>query len=302
MKMQTKAMLILFLALLLLAGCSVNKTEEAAMPKPMVDSTVITQRRIDSNLQQELNNVLQEREKKLAQEAVAALEMTQSAIRALEENRGFRAIKLLEQALGKLEALMTSNPDFKLVPVDVKVDIIDLDADWDTIQATQRSVKQFVREGKYQTARTMLENLRNELHIRIFQLPMVTYPDAIKTALALIDDNKEQEAKKVLQDALKTLVMVESSVPIPLINAELMISLAGDSTQTNTNAAMALLTEAQRQIQLAEALGYADRDHEYIELNRDIESIMDKVRHKEQSQSMFDSLTSRIKKFIKRIS
>jgi hypothetical protein len=46
-----------------------------------------------------------------------------------------------------------------------------------------------------------MEGLASEMVIRTSNLPLGTYPDAIKRAAALLDEQKPQEAKLVLLNA-----------------------------------------------------------------------------------------------------
>jgi len=294
-------------ALLLLFACSSEQTTDKTIPN--LDNQIITEdslavkkETLHSNVTEQSAAVESQLENELAQEAVTALEETQKAVSALDQNKRKEAYKHLEAALGKLEALFARQPNLKVVPVDVKVEVIDLNADIKTINATRRSVKQFIKEGKYQTARTLLENLVDEIRISIYQLPMATYPEAIKVAIKYLDQGKSVQAKNLLDNTLKTLVVTESAIPIPVINAQLMADIAADSVEQNDKLSIQLLQQAQGELKLAEALGYGDRDHEFIEIHKDIENLLKKIRKKENSAEPFDSLKARIKKFKERIS
>jgi YfdX protein len=67
----------------------------------------------------------------------------------------------------------------------------------------------------YPTARVILYSLTREIRSRTFNLPLATYPDALKEAARLLDEKENQEASNVLLTALNTLVVVDKVTPLP---------------------------------------------------------------------------------------
>ncbi len=305
--MKTKLFILALSAMLVLSGCSNSEKKADATPPNQdkaaaQDTLVVSADTLHSNVQAQSDMALAKIEKEIAQEAVIALQKTKDAVKALEKNKTKQAYKDLETALGKLEILLTREPDLKVVPVDVKVQITELKTDLETIEASRRTVKRLIKEGKLQAARTILDNLVNEVNISVYQLPLATYPEAIKVAVKHLDQGKTEQAKNVLDTTLGTLIVTETAIPIPVINAQLMVDIAADSVESNSELALELLREAQDQLGLAEALGYGDRDREFAEINEDIEALKKKINNKEKSKDLFDSLKVRIRKFKERIS
>ena len=59
---------------------------------------------------------------------------------------------------------------------------------------------------------------------------------------------------------------------------------------------------ANKELEIAEELGYGKRDWEFAQLNKDINEIESKVTKNEESLSFFDKLKVRLENFKNRIS
>ena len=241
-------------------------------------------------------------QKHLAKEALTAIQETQKAIIALDKGNKDQALKDMEKVLGKLEILLERNPDLALVPIDASSQVINLIGDLNKIEALHKRVKELVDKGYLQEARHLLDNMVSEIRITTTNIPLQTYPTAIKLAARLTDQGKFDEAKAVLVNALSTIVVREVSIPIPVINAQAMIDLAADSAEVHPQKAMQLIKNAEYQIKVAEALGYGSHDKEFKEIIKDMENIKEKIENKEKTGSLFDSLRSRLQRFKERIS
>ena len=304
--MKIKMVILVLASIFFLFACSGNEKPQAATSSgdkvATQDTLGVSSEKLAENVQIQSDKELEQRRKEMVEEAMTALKMTKAALEALENKKPQEAYKDLEVALGKLEVVLTRFPDMESVPVDVKMERIQLTTDLETVEATRRTVKRLVKEGKLQAARVILNNLVNEIRIKTYQLPLATYPDAIKAAIKLLDQGKTEAAKEALASVLNTLVVTETSVPIPLINAQLLVKTAQDTLEANEEFALKLLSDAQDQLKLAEALGYGDRDREFKEIDKDIETLRDKIEKKEETGALFDSLKARIRKFKERIS
>jgi hypothetical protein len=74
--------------------------------------------------------------------------------------------------------------------------------------------------GQLREARRLLKNLASETVISVTNIPLATYPDAIKSAVKFIDQNKKDEAKRVLQTALNTQAVTDTIIPLPVVKAQ----------------------------------------------------------------------------------
>jgi hypothetical protein len=134
--------------------------------------------------------------------------------------------------------------------------------------------------------------------VRIYHLPLATYPAALQEAARLLDQKKIQEAGTVLLLALNTLAIIDQVTALPLLLAREAIN--GAQPQTDREAAQRLLESADYELQRAEVLGYAAADPEYMALRDEIKSIRKKLQGNETVSSMFTSLKEKIASLIHR--
>lgn len=280
-----------------------------------MNSTTLNQPNPQSQqeIEQERQKATNEAQSSLDRDAIAALEETRNAINAIDQENTQETIQSLERATGKLDILLARYPELALVPVSTQITIIDLaPRDFDLIEPIRDEAKRAVNEEDFPTGRALLHNLVSEIRTSTVNLPLETYPDAIKEAARLLHQGRTDEARAVMQLALSTLVVTEQSRPIPLINAltELAAAIAlaaqgqdqQNQDQQNRDQVLRLLEDARTQLKLARELGYARRDPEYKELDRAIRDIERQIRAKEKTESPFAKLREKFSSFFNRVS
>jgi len=264
-------------------------------------------------IEQERQKATNEAQSSLDQDAIAAIEETRNAINAIDQENTQESIQALERATGKLDILLARYPELALAPVSTQITIIDLaPRDFDLIEPIRDEAKRAVNEEDFPTGRALLHNLVSEIRTSTVNLPLETYPDAMKEAARLLHQGRTDEARAVMQLALSTLVVTEQSRPIPLINAltELAAAMAlaaqgqdqQNQDQQNRDQVLRLLGDARTQLKLARELGYARRDPEYKELDRAIKDIERQIRAKEKTESPFAKLREKFSSFFNRVS
>jgi hypothetical protein len=144
---------------------------------------------------------------------MAGLDETHVALKALEEGKSKEALEALARATGKLELLAARDPDLAVAPVDVDVVTHDLYATPRAIREAREEAGELLEDGKVQEARRLLSGLASEIVIRVTNLPLATYPDAIKEISPLIDRGETEEAKSALRAALNTGSRVAAAGP-----------------------------------------------------------------------------------------
>ncbi|MDJ0570839.1 MAG: YfdX family protein [Pleurocapsa sp. MO_192.B19] len=292
-----------------------NYEKEEIMRKTEIQqvSEVVT---VDSNLEGQSSSNSEEKlqqtevhkeqtitelEKRLVQEAVSAVEKTKQAIAALEKNDNDAAIKAIEQAIGELDVILARDPDLALLPTDYEIVIVNMALeDEKTIKDIRREIKSAVNFGYLAVARKLLNRLKSEICVIVTNLPLVSYPDALKLAVRLIDEGKAKEATEVLKLALSTLVLEEEYLPIPLIKAHKLIEDA--SSESDKDRAMQLLVEAYTQLRLSQKLGYAEADNEYDELKTELRNLEKQLKTGEHNHHTFRELKTKVADFFQRIS
>jgi hypothetical protein len=175
----------------------------------------------------------------------------------------------------------------------------------ETLKKARDDLENLTDEGYLQDARKLIELMVSEININTINLPLQTYPGALKAAIVLTRERKPADAALLLNAALNTVVVEERAIPLPLVRAELMLAVADsliakDGNEEDINL---LLDNGDYQIRFAEELGYGKRDEEFEELYDDIKRLKKEAKNKgTDRQNMVTRLRSRLTAFKNRIS
>ncbi len=239
-------------------------------------------------------------------DAAAAVVETRTALTALEKNDRDAAMKALERAIGKLEAVLARAPEMALTPVDVQTEILDLYADIAAVRAAKEKVRELLDDGRLQEARRLMSGLASEIVIRVVNVPLASYTAAVKAIVPLVDQGKTAEARKALEDVLRTLVVTEYAVPLPLLRVDEMMARAkvlsekenrSEAEQKELNG---ILKAMRTELEFAEALGYGTKE-EYAAFYKEIASIEEKVAGGKFGKGYFETLTDELAKLRDRL-
>jgi len=243
----------------------------------------------------------QEAERTLDKEAIAAIEETRRALIAISRNKTNEALAAIERATGKINVLLARNPATALIPAGLEVDIIDTaPSDSAAIQEIAKNAARALDDKDYPTARTLLHALMSEIRVRTSNLPLATYPTALREAARLLDQKKTKEATDLLLTALNTLVIVDRVTPIPMLLAKTAITEAQQQRQKDKNAAQLLLEVAKNELKRSKELGYSSNDPEYAALNDEISNLEKQLSGGAETASLFTRLKDRVSAFLKR--
>lgn len=275
----------LFVASASLAGVEDTTKTAAAEPPESVEERV----------QGEIDEQAAERRKAMLEEARSALAETNAALAALDEGNTKESLDVLARATGKLEILLARDPDLVRAPVDVRYITHDVYAAVDDIRAALDRVEESLDDGEVQDARALLSGLASEYVISVWNIPLATYPDAIKAVTPLIDKGEIEEAKLALRRALNTLVVTNRVISLPLVRAKHMLGAAEklvdeeDRSDEESEAIGVLVQAARHQLEMAEVLGYGDeRDHE--KFRAQIAELEEKIEADESTRGVFGRL------------
>ncbi len=279
-----------------------SKTEIKQSEAVTVDSNLEEQSSLNSKTTEvEQEQTITELEKRLVREAVNAVEETKQAIAAIEKNDRQTAIRAIEQAVGELDIILARDPDLALLPTDYEVAVVNMALeDKKTIRGVRREIKKAINYGYFSVARRLLNSLKSEICVIVTNLPLASYPDALKQAVRLLDEDKSEAAKEVLELALSTFVIEEEYLPIPLLKAHRLIEDA--SAKSDRDQAMQLLADARTQIKLSQELGYAEADVEYDELKTELRNLEKQLKAGENTHHTFRELKTKLANFFRRIS
>ena len=242
---------------------------------PEAKPEVVTE--VQPEVQKETGSQAADKRKQVLDEAVSALALTKSALAALDGKDAARALATLAEVTGKLELIVAREPTLALAPVDVRTIVHDLFANTETIEAMTDEALDALKHGEVQQARHVLALLASEIVIAVTNIPLASYPAAVKSVVPLIDQGKIEEAKAALQAALSTLVETRSVHPLPALRARLLLKRAetlvedGQRSEASNERLETLLNEARQQLEMAELLGYGkkkDFESLYAELRK----------------------------------
>ncbi len=236
-----------------------------------------------------------DKRKEIVSEAVSTLRETQDALKHLDEGKNKEALAAVERATGKLEIVLARDPKISLVPIDVRVVTNDVYGSLDAIRKARQEAQKALNEGRVQDARNILSGLASETVISTSNIPLATYPSALKKAAKLIDENKISEAKGVLQTALDTLVVTDVVVPLPVVGARINLESAEELSKKKNrtekeNAELSkLVANADTQIKYAQELGYGKKA-DFDSFHKQIDEIKKKTAGGKSGQNFFDQI------------
>ena len=282
---------------------------EAAKPTPtpqQAEPQSEQSKAVNPQVQSEVEKQAADKRAQLLKDAQSAIDETQKALDALDQGKKDEALASLEKVTGKLDLILARDPKLALAPVSVATVVRDLYAKQDTVKAAIKEARSDLNEGKVQQARALLGGLASETELQVTNIPLATYPAAIKAVAPLIDAGKKDEAKTALQLALNTLVVERFITPLPTIRAQAMLAeaekLAEKSGRSNDeNKKLHDLVEtARQQLELGETLGYGTRT-DYQPLYTQLDDIQTKTGSGKSGTGVFDTIKASLKDLKDRI-
>lgn len=195
------------------------------------------------------------------QDATAVISETRSALDAIARKDKAAAIAALERATGKANILLARNPSTALIPESVEVVLHDTaPTDRTAISAQTDAVLAAINRRDYALARVLLDSLRSEIRVRTSNVPLATYPVALREAARLLEAGQNDDAAETLRAALSTVVIIDRAIALPLIRAADAIAAAQDLSGKQKAEALRHLAAARTQLEQAQALGYLAAD------------------------------------------
>ncbi|APR79910.1 Hypothetical protein A7982_05257 [Minicystis rosea] len=257
--------------------------------------------RTRQDIERQRREAEQQAQKTLDRDAIGVVAETQRAIKAISENRNDDAVAAIERATGKSSILLAQNPAAGLVPVDLEVEVIDAaPADFQAIRDRTKAVERAIGDHDYPAARVLLLGLTSEIRTRTYNLPLGTFPGALKEAARLLEQKHGNEAAATLQTALNTLVVVDRATPLPLITAQAAIEDAQAMKDKDRDGALRLLSVARTELERTRALGYLGNDPEFNALASTISDVESQIKGQGDSTSLFGRLKEKLSAFSKR--
>lgn len=274
-----------------LAATTVTQGKAQAQPE--------ASKAVQAQVDKQAADAASEKRKKLLHDATEAIAQTEQALKALEDKKNGVALKALADATGKLELIVARDPSLKLAPVSTTVVTYDLLATPDTVRVALADARKALGDGAIPRARLLVEALASETQIRTTNIPLATYPAAIKAITPLIDAGKTEEAKTQLQAALSTLVITTDVIPLPKLRAENMLKDAQsltekkDRSKEENDRLTADLRGAREQLQMAELLGYG-QSQDYKPMYAQLDGIEKASSGGKSGTGLFDKIKKQL--------
>jgi hypothetical protein len=246
----------------------------------------------------------EDKRKALLADATSAIQETQSALKQLDDNKPQEALAALERATGKLDVILARDPQLELAPAGVNVVTYDIEGGVDAVKKVRKQAEDLIDAGQLQEARHLLKGLASETVVSVTNLPLATYPDAIKSAVKLIDQKKLDAAKHVLQAALDTQVVTDTIIPLPVVRAQEYLKTAEglaekkDRTKEDNDHLNRALDQANGQIQFAQALGYGTKK-DFDSLDKQLAEIREKTADNKFGSGLFAKIKASISDLLK---
>ena len=257
-----------------------------------------TSEQVSQGAVSEAKSKAKEAQVKVVQQAVDALMLTHKVLDDLDANNTDEAIKDIEKAIGKLEVVLAGDHAPAMLPIDSTIVAKEYTGDVKSVREAVKEVKNLLGDNKIQDARRVLDVLQSEIDVITINLPLVSYPQALKLAAKYLHKNKVEEARDVLEMALTTLVRDEIVIPIPLLKAEALVDEAKKTAKKDKDQALKHLEAARTELEMAEVLGYTSTsDTTYKKLHEAISSVETEIKGKNEAEKLFDELKAKLKNF-----
>ncbi|ADV45940.1 YfdX family protein [Nitratifractor salsuginis] len=294
-----KKVLLSSVAALALLSSGLSAAETKAAPKAQVAQKASSQSVKNAavrNAKARAN--AQKADVKIVKEAVEAVALTQQTLVQLSQNKKDEAIKSLEKAIGKMEVVLSHPNAPALLPLNASVVVSEFPGTaYDVENAVITSIA-LLEKKRVQDARIIVQTLKDEIDLITINMPLASYPAALKLAARFLHEGKVAEAQKVLATALSTFVEVDVVTPLGIVEAQDLIVAASKVAKTDKKLALAYLDAAKAALKKAEALGYTSTsDTTYKMLNEAIEKIEKEIRGKNKAEKLFENLIAKLKEF-----
>lgn len=246
-----------------------------------------------------------EQRQKILEEATQAIQETNSALRAIDKKNKKDALQSLERATGKLEIILARDRSLSLAPASVAVITQDVLADADLVKKMRKQAEDLLEDGRLQEARYLIRDLGSETVISVTNIPLATYPAAVKEAAKLVDQGKFDDAKRTLEVALNTLVVTNTVIPLPVATAEELLkdaeklSSKANRTEDENKRLKSLIDDVRSELKLAQEYGYGTKK-DFKNLYSQLDELESKTKGGKSESGIFSKINASISELMKK--
>lgn len=236
-------------------------------------------------------------------EAVDVIELTNKAINFIstphekKEEKNEQALTTINEAIQKIEGLMLSDPKELMQLVESHVFLIDsAPRDLKLIKEINKNIELSVKNKQYPKSRLLLNNLRSEIIIMYFYLPLTPYLELLKHAKTLLSNGIPLSALIDLKSTLQILVTKNKVDPLPLEYAIKLIFLAKYKYEDKDyDFALKFIKEAKEEVERAWELGYMENEKEYTDLTNSFKKLEENIKNHSANMLEFYEMFEKIK-------
>ena len=226
-----------------------------------------------------------------SKEVLDGMNKTFAAIKALQKDDLEGAKKELADATKAFDTALEANPQLKLVPIASEIKVKELASTPEEIEAATSLAKEALDKHQIQRARMILAPMEDDIITVTQYIPMNLYPVATKKAQEAVEKGDKEAALKILVEGLSTIVSVGVLMPIPLLEAQLLIDNASKLDKAKKEEAKALLEAAKSELKKAMLLGYTDKHSDaYKALSEQIDAIEKEMEGENIVEKLYDKL------------
>ena len=255
----------------------------------------------NAEIETQREKLMNEIQNTIVPEAISVVKDTGTALKDIQKGQIDDAKTAITNAETKINGLLSKHPRSAALPVDFEIDIVDLaPAKIDSITEVVRQAEKAMKEQDYPTARLYLDSLQSEISATLYALPLAIYPELLKKAKQLLNENKPKEAEASLEFALNSLIILQQNMPIPIIESKVLLALAEENQQDKTRAEK-LIKLARLEFDRAQALGYLSQNTEDNKaMDASLNALEKKIQNNESNPKEFQILKDKFGAFLKR--
>ncbi|WP_457605745.1 YfdX family protein [Nitratifractor sp.] len=229
--------------------------------------------------------------KQAPKEILQAFGDTYKALKLMQVKQLDAAQKALESADKAFDAAIKKYPDLKMIPLDERIFIAELDATPGQIKKAVDYGRTLLKGYHTQASAALLGIMKDEMDIQTTYLPMELYPVAVKKALAALKKKDVAGALNALGAGFGTLVVTNVVVPLPLLAAQDLVVQASKIDKTKKAEIEKLLQAAKMELQKAYYLGYTDlHPAAYNDLMKQIKGIEKEMGGKNMVEKLYEKI------------
>ncbi len=233
--------------------------------------------------------------------AVQALREIDLAIAFLRKGQKKKAEEILRKAEREVSKYLKHNP-MGFVPLNQRIVVLEFRGNVKDVYTLRDEAVELLKEGRIQDSKPIIADLSDEIDVITTYLPMAMYKSVVHIALNDLKRGKEKEAIKILSAIRDSVAVMKFVIPIPFVKAEALILQARQISKKDKKEASRYLKEAQRQLKLAKALGYAfDYEKTYEFLDKQLTSLekllgqKESAKNRRERESLFESILSKLR-------